>query len=262
MRPLPIEQKRQLYPGITYFRSVRSDPRRIIIHAVQVDLTSSQISFLVTPGDPKADQPLKAQTTSKFLQKFDLQIAINGDGFTPWRSNSILDFYPHSGDGVTPMGLAASQGKKYASGVKDEVTLYISEDNHASFNASAGNVFNAISGDRILLSGGGIERNLPEDDQPNPRSAVALDREAKTSWIVVVDGRQPGYSEGVTLREFAQILADYGLDSALNLDGGGSSTLVMEGWLGMPQVLNSPVDRGIPGLERPVANHLGIWVGR
>jgi hypothetical protein len=262
MRPLPIEQMRQLYPGITYFRSVRSEPRRIIIHAVQVDLTSSAITFLVTPGDPKADQPLQAQTTSKFLNKFDLQIAVNGDGFTPWRSNSIFDFYPHTGDGVTPMGLAASQGKKYANGVKNEVTLYISEDNHASFNNAAGNVYNAISGDRILLSRGEIEKDLPDDDAPNPRSAVALDREAKTLWIVVVDGRQPGYSEGVSLREFAQILADYGLDTALNLDGGGSSTLVMEGWLGFAKVLNSPVDRYIPGLERPVANHLGIWVKR
>lgn len=260
LRPLPIEQQRQLYPGITYFRSVRTEPRRIIIHAIQVDLTSSDISFLVTPGDSKAEQPLRAQTTSKFLAAHDLQIAINGDGFTPWRSNSMLDFYPHTGDFVTPMGLAASQGDHYAKGVKDEVTLYLSKDNRASFNTPVGKMYNAISGDRILLSRGDVERNLPQDDLPSPRTAVALDRDAKTLWILVVDGRQPGYSEGVTLREMAQILADYGLDTALNLDGGGSSTLVIAGWFGLPQVLNSPVDRGIPGLERPVANHLGIWV--
>jgi exopolysaccharide biosynthesis protein len=260
LRPLPIEQRRPLAPGIQYFRSVRTEPRRLIIHAIQVDLTSPDIGFLVTPGDPKAEQPLQARTVAKFLSDFNMLVAVNGDGFTPWRSNSILDFYPHSGDYVTPLGFAASQGKDYAKGVEDEVTLYIAKDNQVSFNEPVGNVYNAISGDRILLSQGEIHRDLPQDDAPSPRTAIGLDREGETLWILVVDGRQPGYSEGVTLRELAQTLADYGLETALNLDGGGSSTLVAAGWLGLPQVLNSPVDRGIPGLERPVANHLGVFV--
>ena len=48
----------------------------------------------------------------------------------------------------------------------------------------------------------------------------------------------------------------------MNLDGGGSSTLVVEGPDGEPRVLNSPIDNYIPGRERPVANHLGILVRR
>lgn len=260
LRPLPIEQQRQLYPGVRYFRSVRSEPRRIIIHAIQVDLTSPDIAFLVTPGDTKAEMPLQARTVSQFLSDFDVQVAVNGDGFTPWHSYFLLDFYPHPGDPVTPLGFAASQGKAYAKGVEDEVTLYISKGNQVSFNDPLDGVYNAISGDRMLLSKGDIERDLPENDKPNPRTAVAIDRDGETLWIVVVDGRQPGYSEGVTLRELAQILADYDLDTALNLDGGGSSTLAISGWFGWPQVLNSPIDRSIPGLERPIANHLGVFI--
>jgi exopolysaccharide biosynthesis protein len=41
---------------------------------------------------------------------------------------------------------------------------------------------------------------------------------------LIVDGRQPNYSEGVTLPELAQIAIDYGAYTALNLHGGGSST--------------------------------------
>ncbi|MDH7490768.1 MAG: phosphodiester glycosidase family protein, partial [Anaerolineae bacterium] len=67
-------------------------------------------------------------------------------------------------------------------------------------------------------------------------------------------------SEGVTLWELAEILAGYGMHTALNLDGGGSSTLAVEGWLGFANVLNSPIDRNLPGLQRPVGNHLGIKV--
>jgi exopolysaccharide biosynthesis protein len=81
--------------------------------------------------------------------------------------------------------------------------------------------------------------------------------------LFVVDGRQPNYSEGMSLPELAQVMLDYGADTALNLDGGGSSTLVMEGNDGKPHVLNSPIHGRVPpGRERPVANHLGIFAKR
>jgi hypothetical protein len=46
----------------------------------------------------------------------------------------------------------------------------------------------------------------------------------------------------------------------MNMDGGGSSTLVIENERGKSEVLNSPIDSHIPGRERPVANHLGVYV--
>jgi exopolysaccharide biosynthesis protein len=53
-----------------------------------------------------------------------------------------------------------------------------------------------------------------------------------------------------------------GAQYAMNLDGGGSSALVVEGPDRLPRVLNSPIDNLIPGRQRPVANHLGIAVRR
>jgi hypothetical protein len=47
---------------------------------------------------------------------------------------------------------------------------------------------------------------------------------------------------------------------AMSMDGGGSSTLVIEGGDGLPKILNSPIDNYIPGRERPVGNHLGVFV--
>jgi exopolysaccharide biosynthesis protein len=49
---------------------------------------------------------------------------------------------------------------------------------------------------------------------------------------------------------------------AMSLDGGGSSTMVIEGEDGQAVILNSPIDNYIPGRERPVGNHLGIYVER
>jgi exopolysaccharide biosynthesis protein len=72
----------------------------------------------------------------------------------------------------------------------------------------------------------------------NPRTGIGLI--ANNHFVfVVVDGRNPGYSKGVTVEEFSQIFKDLGCTTAYNLDGGGSSTMYFKG-----EVVNSPVDRG------------------
>jgi exopolysaccharide biosynthesis protein len=80
--------------------------------------------------------------------------------------------------------------------------------------------------------------------------------------LILVDGRQPNYSEGLTLLEFARLFAEFGAWNAINFDGGGSTTLAIQNEKGQPEILNCPVDNYIPGRERPVANHLGITARR
>ena len=78
--------------------------------------------------------------------------------------------------------------------------------------------------------------------------------------VLVVDGRQPGVSAGVTQWRLAELLIERGASFAVNLDGGGSSTLVArDAATGRGTVLNVPVgldDR--PGTERPVGSNLGF----
>jgi exopolysaccharide biosynthesis protein len=77
---------------------------------------------------------------------------------------------------------------------------------------------------------------------------------------MVVDGRQDGYSEGVTFPELAELLISYGVYSGVNMDGGGSSDMVIKGIDGKARIINSPIDQNIPGKERSVANHLGLYI--
>lgn len=258
LRPQLAGTNRVLFEGVTYQREVRRRPDPLVVHVVSVDLRQENLSFLVTPGDPQAELPLKARTTSQFLSEFGVQLAINGDGATPWVSRSLLDYYPHSGDPVAPIGFAASQGTVYAGDTDAEPTLYISRTNQARFNTPPGKVYNAISGNQILVERGKPVTGL--DETPQPRTAVALDKAGKRLIIIVADGRQPGYSTGVGLAELAEILIAYEAYTAMNLDGGGSSTLVIEGENGKPVRLNTPIDQLIPGRERPVGNHLGIYI--
>lgn len=258
LQPQPRPTQEILFEGIEYIRDVRSSPRDIVIHVVKVDLRSAGIQTMVTPGDPQADLPVKASTTTEFLDKNGLQVAINGDGFTPWYTHTIIDYYPHSGDPVDPIGIAASEGVRYSEDTDSEPTLYLSANNKARFNAQIGKLHNAISGNRTLLRNGKALANLGLD-APNPRTAVGLDRANRYLILVVVDGRQPGYSQGVTLSELAEIMIFHGAYNAINLDGGGSSTLAVEGAFGSLKILNSPINHGIPGRQRSVGSHLGIY---
>lgn len=86
----------------------------------------------------------------------------------------------------------------------------------------------------------------------HPRTAVGFDPDAGVLWLVVVDGRQAPWSDGMSLPELADLFVSLGASEALNLDGGGSSTMTLGG-----RVANRPSD--LSG-ERRVGNSL--WVVR
>jgi hypothetical protein len=264
-RPAPVALKQKLYEGVTYRRIVEYLPRPLIAHVIVVDTKIVDAGYLVTPPDSEGDMPLKACTTSEFLNEFGVQIAINGDGFTPWWSRSPVDYYPHVGDPVTPLGLTASKGNLYTEGIPEQVgvepTLYISRKNVLSFNRRPENVYQAISGDRMLITQGEIVAGL-DNNKLDPRTAIGLNKNGRYLILIVVDGRQPFYSDGATFTKLAELLLAQGADVAMSLDGGGSSTLVVEGKNGEPVILNSPIDNYIPGRERPVANHFGIFINK
>jgi hypothetical protein len=79
----------------------------------------------------------------------------------------------------------------------------------------------------------------------HPRTMIGVDRDGFI-WLVAVDGRQPGYSIGMTFGEMQKLCDRLGLVSALNLDGGGSTTMVANG-----QLVNRPSD---PAGARPVSD--------
>ncbi len=87
----------------------------------------------------------------------------------------------------------------------------------------------------------------------NPRTAVGVAADGSL-LLVTVDGRQPGHSAGATLRETAELLVALGASEALNLDGGGSTTMVVRRG-GRLAVVNRPSDADG---ERPVANALAV----
>lgn len=260
-RPAPVPSKQTLFDGaVTYHRRVYYLPRLVIAHVLVVDTKANGFRLLVTPPDNAEGPPLLARTTTQFLDEYDVQIAINGDGFYPWWSRGPLDYYPQVGDPVTPNGFTASNGKVYAMGESTEPVMYISRRGGFSFR-KPNRVFNAIAGDRFLVQGGDKVYGLDRSER-DPRTAIGFNKNGRWLYLVVVDGRQPLYSAGATFDELAEILIAHGAYFGMSLDGGGSTTMVIEGDEGQPVILNSPIDQYVPGRERPVANHIGIFLNR
>jgi hypothetical protein len=258
-RPLPVAMHTKPFKGVDYYRRVHFTPYPMVAHIVVVELQASGIGFMVTPGDPAEALPLKARTTSQFVRSTGVQIAINGDGFSPWWAKGPLNYFPLAGDRVAPAGYAMSNGVAYGKG--HGPTIYFSKKGEASFTLGDITPYNAISGNDMIVVNGVAVDGL-DNSYAAPRTAIGLDKTGTRLILFVADGRQPFYSQGATLHEMAQLMIFYGAANAMNLDGGGSSTLVMRNSFGLVQVINSPIQTGIPGRERPVGNHLGIFAQR
>ena len=116
-------------------------------------------------------------------------------------------------------------------------------------------VHEAVAAGPMLVLDGAVDVHIESEiffDSPipniHPRSAAGIHHDGSL-LLMVVDGRQAA-SRGVNLVELAQMMKDVGAVKALNLDGGGSSALVVDG-----QLLNRPVGTGN---ERPVTTAITI----
>lgn len=88
----------------------------------------------------------------------------------------------------------------------------------------------------------------PDNGDRHPRTSVGFNQDTTTFFLFVVDGRQPGLSIGMSYKELGDYMKTWGVYNGLNLDGGGSSTMVVRG-----DIVNSPSDIGG---ERSVSNSL------
>lgn len=260
-RPTTVTQN--IFTGITYLRKDLSTPRSIAVHVIAIDLQTANIEFLVTPS-PKGTDVLCTRPVSTFLEEFKLHLAINGGYFSYLDPTyDPAELCPSGGEPVRISDYAASRGKIYSKKKTWQPVVHISKKNQVNFTTFGKEpgfaVFNAIAGDRSVVTDGKVVKNLAAL-APAPRTAVGLSKNGRWLTWMVVDGRQTGYSEGVTLSELGELLLSYGVHTGVNMDGGGSSSMVIRGFDGKPRILNSPIDMGKPGTERRVGNHLGLLV--
>lgn len=241
-----------LFHGVEVCEGAGAQPRPVQVRALRVDLHEPMIGFLVTPSNGDAPLEVDARTTSDFLKQFKCQAAINGSVFAPFAKSNLAP--------MNIEGFAVSQGEVYSE-ANQYHSLVISTNHRAWIARTAAEGvggFNALSGFYSVLTHG---TNTGTSKDLHPRSSVGVSREGRWLIIMVADGRQPGYSEGLSTAETGEWMRRLGAYDALNLDGGGSSALAVEAPDGQPRVLNRPCGPPV-GTERRVANHLGVFARR
>ena len=223
---------------------------RLRLHALRVDLAAEGVSVVVTPSSGKESTVMSRKTTT-FLAEFGCAVAVNANPFDPASERE--------GQELRVVGLAVSDGAPVAPPDSRYAALVFGRDGRASVVAQAevrgdADIRNAVGGFFVVLKDG-----LPTGDgqRRHPRTAAGTDATGRFLYLMAVDGRSPG-SAGTTELETGELLARLGAVDGLILDGGGSSAMALRTEAGRARLANVPVDGGIPGRERAVANHLGI----
>lgn len=261
-----------LFRGITYSRQIAQTPRPQVIHIVDVDLATPGLKPLATPGYEGATpnkgggtpEEMLAQRTSEFVADKEVQLAINANFFYPFHEVTPWNYGPRSGQRVNVVGIGMSDGELVSMTQPDTPSLCFTEQ-QAEIRAEGDcpNGLQAVAGKTLLLENGlpteEVQSKIKrEKGKPYPFTIVALDSSGTRLWIVLADGKQPLYAEGITLQEATDLVQSLGAATALQLDGGGSTTVAMATSDG-PKVLNSPIHAKVPSQQRPVANHLGFF---
>ena len=274
--PLRAEQRvTHPYLGIAYVDRTETAPRALHMHVVQIDLTAPGLRFRLSP--PAGGREVVRQTTLAFLTAEHAQLAVNAHFFLP---------FPSTDTEAWLVGIAASDGRVYSAFETPEQTYAIVTDapgvnidqaNHATIvhrrlrQGSGGQgadgtqveepvtLWTTVSGSAQIVTAG--ESSIPDLEwyrAVQARTAIGLSRDGRTLTLFTVD--KSGGSEGMQVGEVAELMRrDYGVWDALNLDGGGSTTLAMEDpETHVASIVNASSDKD-PVAGRAVGSSLAVF---
>ncbi len=253
-----------------------ADPSvRVVVTAPLHEPAATTVEAKLLPTDTWAADVYAAAAS---ITKPRAMVAVNANFF----SNTGGDKNYGTGVDADVLGLSMSDGvivsppRQYA-GIGDPALL-VSRDAAGGLKARIGRFTDMdLAGVREAVAGIGASDTDTATGTPlltagfataesarvasavrHPRTAVGVADGGKTLVLVTIDGRQKGWSVGITLPELAAIFHNQGCTDAVNLDGGGSTAFLFYDAQGN-LITNRPSD----GKFRPVANHLGvIWTDK
>jgi len=240
-----------LFRGVDLAAAHRTGDLPQAVFTARIDLKEPSIRFLATPSNGEKPGETDGRTTSQFLEEFHCQLAINASPFSP-----VGDA---PGEPKDIIGVSESEGDLYSKPHGSHAALVITRDNRVSMSYGPFRLeeaYNAVGGFGMLVVKGEIET---ADGERHPRTAAGISQDGRYLYLLVIDGRQGSYSAGATTLETAEWLVRLGAYEAINLDGGGSASLVVDDGRGGARVVNRPIHNNVPGKERVNGNHLGVF---
>lgn len=241
--PNVVEQPVSLdhLPDVSYAFYPFDEPRPIRVHVLEIDLSQDTVEPVVVIGDnpPEEDRNAVRADPRKLAAHPHLMAFVNTNPWTPWGP-----VYPIN---VTITGLAAANGvvrsphRGVSVWTNKQGRVFIGDPKDTEIQEGVGGFEQILKAGQIIVEKGG---------PLHPRTAIGVNEHGDRLYLAVADGRQPGFSEGMSLEELAALMSDLGCWDAANMDGGGSSVLGIVDKNDRIRILNRPP--GPPGYLRPL----------
>ena len=253
-------------PGVTQTinYALTTDEKQIVYYVATVDISREDVSVHANyhANDPSqgwamsrvSDQMAAAQKrhsdpsdTANYVEHYNVVLGVNGDFYnmTSGAPNSALVM-----EGVEYHGVGS---ENFFAILKDGTAIIGGPSDYAAYKDQ---IQEAVGGNVYLVKDGVSVARTSTDyyNSRHSRTCVGITADGKVV-MMVLDGRQQPFSAGGSMEELAQIMLDAGCVTAINLDGGGSTTFVakQEG-SDTPVVVNRPSD----GYERSVSSSLMV----
>lgn len=224
-------------PGHAYRLHVWNTPRPVRLHVMTVDLDREEIAPKVRMAaeSPEADRNAVRTDPRELADHPGLLSFINANPWSPWSPE-----YPIH---VRITGLAATAGTLRSPPDGRRVSVWIDARGAAHIGTpEPGDVVEGIGGFQQIVKEGDVI--VPPEGPIHPRTAIGVDPDGRRLWMIVVEGRNPGVSEGMTVGELARWMREtLGVWNAANLDGGGSSVMGIVDARGAIRILDGPEGR-------------------
>lgn len=220
----------------------------------EVDLSNTDISLEVsTPNNNNATalQAMTVQATFEDAEDHKVWGGVNGSFFDVSSGKPLGLLYKEG----SLVQLYSDAYPNFFVLTKDKKALIGSSDN---YNDLKDDIYEAVGGGVMLVRNGSVVNQT--DVSVNPRTAIGVSADRQHVYILVADGRRYHYSNGLSYVDLANFMAALGSETAMNLDGGGSSTFFIRKSPDFSSdrflLRNWPTDNG--GVAREVANGLII----
>lgn len=253
--------------GVRYSHESRAEPA-MSLYVVQIDLTNPDVKVRVSRAGADPDGEGEWQTVleppSEIAKREKFDVCINASFFSAKQTQDVEGEKSGfvAGKWAKTVGLAMTDATLWsATAKKDWPTLWIDAEGKAHLSVISQlpeGARQAVQGNAMVLKSGQIvDPTAAVMKARHPRTVVGLDKESKTLTILTVDGRRAGVSIGMTGPELGAEMKRLGCQEAMNLDGGGSTELVLrDPETGELHVMNQPSD----GRERAVADVVGVQI--
>lgn len=254
--------------GVLHLRLEETNPRLMKISILRIDLKTPGLDFTTTDRDEHWGKPMpdcegyiirtKRQRTRDFMMDarkkgMNMIVAVNAAPWGPWKK-------PFNHKYANPSGVNILNGKVISDHQGRGPVFVIYNDGTPAierqlFAEDYPKIKVAVSGFSIVAKDG---KSTFKDKSLAPRTAYGISADKRYLYILGVDGRQKDWSMGMTCQEAGEWLLAAGASDAINMDGGGSTTLIY--WDEKAGKMVSLCRHTKSGYERFVGSSLGIFI--